>query len=901
MAHAFRKPFPLLLISASCLAIQPGSVAAAESGASGEASPLIAIASTPPSPVGVTDASDGMQLMLLVTVNARRRGIVPVRQTDGGLWVDRAAFAQLGLVTPSGGDGLVRLGTLSGVIVRYKEAEQELELVVPAAMLDARTAHLNEQAIANPAAETATGLVMNYDVAANVDRSGVDLGLLSALRAFSPAGVAETTQISRWRPGERGGFDTIRLDTSFTHAFPNRRLSLQIGDVITSGAAWSRPTRMGGLRFGTDFGLQPYFVTSPERRLAGTATLPSRVELFVNGMRRYSGDIEPGPYQIGLGPGRIDGAGRAQVVVTDMLGRVTTQNFSLYDSSRLLRRGLDDWSLEIGATRLDYGLRSFAYDSRPAASLTWRRGLSDWLTLEAHAEGRADFGNLGLGGALALGQAGVVTASAATSQGRHASGHRVTAGYSWQGYGFHLSGELRRSFGRYVDLGSDRFAPAPPDSTFVQAGYSDPLLGAISLSYTSLSMQDEVSYRYAGLDWSHRVWRNGSLRLSYNHDFEDRRRSALYLSLQVTLAARTYGSAGYELNQGDARYAMSLQHSAPLAGGLGWRADLRETPNGVLAMAQIDMLTGAGAASAALRSVYGRLAGYGSYSGALVFMDGGLFASRRIDDAFAVVSTGGVGGVPVTLGNALVGRTNGRGRLLVTRLNPWQNNVLGIDPRDLPPSVMFDRVQAFAVPSDRAGARVRFAMREFRALTLRAVTPEGTPLPVGTPVAIAGTASDPVTLGLDGTLYLEDPPPGLRLVAHTSRGACEISPPPAFAANGIAQLGEQICQPLAGSSAADAAPPPRLDYGALPETGQTLTLVDEQGNMLPEGAEVADAASRDAPFRLARGARIYIAAAAHGSRFVVTMPAGTCRFEVPDDLAVGAQGAPAATPCRRDL
>ena len=63
---------------------------------------------------------------------------------------------------------------------------------------------------------------------------------------------------------------------------------------------------------------------------------------------------------------------------------------------------------------------------------------------------------------------------------------------------------------------------------------------------------------------------------------------------------------------------------------------------------------------------------YASANGGLLLMGGHLHAMRRVDDAFALVSTHGVAGVPVKLENRLVGVTDSDGLLLITRLNAWQ-------------------------------------------------------------------------------------------------------------------------------------------------------------------------------------------------------------------------------------
>jgi outer membrane usher protein len=58
-------------------------------------------------------------------------------------------------------------------------------------------------------------------------------------------------------------------------------------------------------------------------------------------------------------------------------------------------------------------------------------------------------------------------------------------------------------------------------------------------------------------------------------------------------------------------------------------------------------------------------------AGALVFMDGGVHAARQVGAGFALVSTDGVGGVPVLQENQVIGKTSGSGYLLVPNLNPY--------------------------------------------------------------------------------------------------------------------------------------------------------------------------------------------------------------------------------------
>src|SRR5690606_6325299 len=150
---------------------------------------------------------------------------------------------------------------------------------------------------------------------------------------------------------------------------------------------------------------QPYRVTTPLPTFLGEVAVPSEVDLYINGVRQYSGELPVGPFQLATSP-NFNGLGNAQLVVTDAFGAVRTIEFPFYAAQDLLAEGLSDWSVAAGVVREDYGLESFSYASQPVASGNIRFGASDSLTLETHAEGGDNLRNAGAGAVWALGRAG---------------------------------------------------------------------------------------------------------------------------------------------------------------------------------------------------------------------------------------------------------------------------------------------------------------------------------------------------------------------------------------------------------------------------------------------------------------------------------------------------------------
>ncbi len=113
------------------------------------------------------------------------------------------------------------------------------------------------------------------------------------------------------------------------------------------------------------------------------------------------------------------------MTVRDVLGRQTTQTFSLFANADMLAPGLSEFSFEAGFLRKGYGAQSFGYGA-PLVSATYRRGLDGWLTVEAHGE--AAHGGADLGRRLRARPRAVRPRSAPTSRGSSYDGREAALG-----------------------------------------------------------------------------------------------------------------------------------------------------------------------------------------------------------------------------------------------------------------------------------------------------------------------------------------------------------------------------------------------------------------------------------------------------------------------------------------
>jgi outer membrane usher protein len=124
-------------------------------------------------------------------------------------------------------------------------------------------------------------------------------------------------------------------------------------------------------------------------------------------------------------------------------------------------------------------------------------------------------------------------------------------------------------------------------------------------------------------------------------------------------------------------------------------------------------------------------------TGSLANVDGEFGLTRRLGRAFGVVDLPGYPDVTVYLENREVGRTDADGSLFLPRLNPYQANRIRVRAEDLPLTAELKSEELIAVPFDRSGVRLAFAIKDQRTALATLLDGVGEPLPAGLELASA--------------------------------------------------------------------------------------------------------------------------------------------------------------------
>jgi outer membrane usher protein len=737
--------------------------------------------------------------------------LIVLRGPDGELYLDEKDFAALRLQLPQT-DPVIHEGkrffdprAIKGCSVKIDERAQRAVISVPASDLD--TTRLSAAERRSPTVTPASpGAFLNYQLSVqqingqNMDGAFVELGL------FAGAGVLTNTAVARYSDLDS---QAVRLDTTYTRDFPATLDTLNVGDAISDPGSWGDAVRFAGVRWSRNFGLRPDLLTTPLLATAGVATVPSTVDVFVNNQLVTSNQLPPGPFVIDRLP-TVSGTGDVSVVVRDALGREQVLTQSFYSSTLLLAPGLDQYSVNLGGIREDYALVSNQYGPVLAEG-TYRRGITDYFTVEGHGEYlEGNSHAAGLNAAFGIGKIGVLNVTAANGGDSTGSGWLSGIGIEHRGSNASFIASSLRASGDFSQVG-EAVDPAlrMRERDLLQTGIGLGRFGSLSLAYVRQTYRDSPMQQTLGLTQSVSFGRHGALNLTLTRTHTAAQLStaaqdstSAYLIFVLPLDFRraatltTVGGRGAGAPGNDV--IASLTESPPAGPGSGYRLSLSTAGNYDAnwrqqfhsADAEFELARNAGVDG---RSAY--------LSGAMTYLDGELNTTRQVNGSFAMVDVAGLANVPVFVENQLTTHTDADGKALLYNLRPYEANHISITPEDLPLDTTIGASSTIMAPPYRSGVIARFPVERVRSGTFKLMTEDGKPVPVGAMVNLKGTLFPVV---LDGLVYVTGYDHGMSAEANWPGGRCgfRLEPPPPD--DPLPDMGTIECRSIRGSGAAGA-------------------------------------------------------------------------------------------------
>jgi outer membrane usher protein len=725
--------------------------------------------------------------LLEVVVDGQSAGVVlPFRMIDGVPHASLADWRRSGVRLPGTFEpqapDAVGLFDLPGVRGHVNPSTQTLHVQLSP---DLTGLTLIGGAGAQPPSELPreVGAVLNYD--AIVERTGGDRtaapsrrGLLLDGWVFGPLGVFEHSVVVGSAVASRG----LRLNSSFTRVEPEQLRRFRVGDLVSGGLAWSRPVRLAGLQVAKDFGLRPDLFTAPLPDLSGSVVVPSTVDVLVDGVRQWSQPVEPGRFELRQGP-QVSGAGDISVVVRDALGRESVQSLPFYAAPQQLAAGLSEFSVEAGRLRRNFGRVSDDYG--PLAALgTWRHGWTSALTLEVHAEHGPGSTSAGASGVWVLPRLGRLGVQSAASRGEGRNGLQAGVSAERQSSNGHVAMVFSRASAGYRDLAATQGEPVPQRVWRLSAGWTLGRYGNLGLAWFDATASHVApqgvplapmrSLRVATGSYSVAVTPTLQALFSAFRSATGADRSrGIAVHVSLPLDDRVLVNASMLREGRSVVMHASAHRPAQGRGELGWRVEAGQALVGDVpahAQADVDYQAPIARVEASVQRSGGTNATRVSAQGALVAMAGGVQAAPPASGSVAVIELAETPGVAVYRENRLVGRTDRRGRLVITDLPPYQASRISIEPLDMPLDTDVATLVQQVRPVEHTGVAVRFGVERRRSAVVMLVDAQGHELPLGA-AATLNRADKQVPIGHDGLAYLRDLADDNQLAVAWSGGA----------------------------------------------------------------------------------------------------------------------------------
>jgi outer membrane usher protein len=738
----------------------------------------------------------GTESWLAVSLNEQSLQQVAlfVRRADGHLLAPVALLHAAHIQTDTlqsvsySGEEYVPLESLKGLKYSVDEDKQEIAIDAPAKLFDAEKFQGVQSRYAPPPRSPIGGF-LNYDLAVT-NTTGGSAALTGVLEGsvFGPFGAGVTRFLGHDEDHEGGG---VRLDSTWTADFPATATSLRLGDSITGSSRWwGGAVRFGGIQWGTDFSTRPGLITMPLPGVAGEAALPSTLDVFVNGALRWRNDVQRGPFRISDVP-IVTGEGQIRLVVNDLMGRQQVITQSYYASPQLLRAGLSDFSVEAGFARDNYGLVSSDY-GRALISGTDRIGFTDRFTGEVHGEVLQDQQTLGLSAAFLTGTFGVLSGSVAASHATAGNGELVGIGYDHtaQRLSFGANAQYATQNFQHLGLLPDQDTARLTSQAYATLGLGR--LGSIGVSRTKETFYNRSALEVSTVRESVNVRSIGYVSVSATRTVGETRDTQYMLSITHPIDVRSSASSTGISDSHGRSLQLDTQRNLPAGEGYGYRvtADVGDVKaaDAILAV-QRDV----GNYDVEVQRYVDTTTARVSASGSLVAMAGHVFASREIQDSFALADVPDQADVRVFRENQFVGQTNSHGLLLIPGLRAYEDNHIRIDQSDIPLDVLVDSFQVKAVPWYRGGVVLHFALEKASAALITVKLADGSLLPVGATVRVAGKDEEFPT-AFHGEIYVTGLGAQNHLRAEWDGKSCEFDLPYQQTNDPLPKMGPVVCQ-----------------------------------------------------------------------------------------------------------
>jgi len=556
-----------------------------------------------------------------------------------------------------------------------------------------------------------------------------------------------------------------RLMTNITYDDRKVLKRTVYGDFLASSGELGSSVNMGGFSYSKAYQLDPYYVKYPMMNISGLVPLPSEIEIYIDGMLARKEKLSPGQFELN-NIYSYRGAGAATIVIKDAFGRTETISYPFYFTDILLKKGLHEYSYNIGLLREDFGVESNAYGDF-AFSAFHRHGFTDSLTLGVRSEATNGLYNLGPEGSYRIRNAGTISMSLAGSAGEK-TGIAGSLSYIYQEKRLNAGMFTKWYSEEYANIGTLSLTERVRSEVGAVVGYGRKDFGSASLEYATTKKYDGLDRKVITATYSKSLSNKLTVFMNLRNIREEKDVNEVFVGLNYYIWDNASLSASHRSTESEDIDMLQMQKNTPLGEGIGYlvSAERSDSDSGSDTSLQAAMQynTRNAVYEGEFRSGDGEEGSYRlSASGALVYLNNVFGIIRPINDSFGLVQTGSLEGVRVYQNNQEIGSTDSAGKIFIPNLGSYYENQVSISDKDIPMDYTMPEVIKYVSPPLRSGSYINFDVTRYQAVTGRILlkTDEKIkPVEFYEVRMVVGDKEVAFPTGKEGEFYLENLKPG---------------------------------------------------------------------------------------------------------------------------------------------
>lgn len=670
-------------------------------------------------------------IVLSILLNSEHKGEFFVDLTgDGDFFIKvedlkSMGFRELpGKVIDISGDRYISLKSMPGVEFMFNERDITLVITASPELLPSITVDFTPKRLANVYYPKDNSAFLNYGV--NYSKS--DPSDVENFGASSQLGIRAGDFLfisdSSYTKSE-GNEDLARLMSNITY---DRREDMQrvvIGDSFASSGDLGSSINIGGISFSKVYQINPYFIKSPTLDISGLISLPSEVEVYLNGMLIKREKLSPGEFDL-KNISYYGGAGLVEIVIIDPFGKRQKISHPFYLTDLLLKKGLHEYSYSTGFMREDFGIDSNRYGD-PALSAFHRFGVSDSLTIGLRGE--ATSGSYSLGPQLSYNSnnAGIFTVSLSNSgNDKEGTGFAASLNHIYYGKSINTKLLLKKFTRDYLVVATDPASEKTKYEAGAGVGYVDGKgFGSLSLDFTNTKTYQGIAKQGVAATYSRNLSDNLSAFVTVKNTDVSNQEMAneFFAGINYYMGGNINLSSSYQMSDDADVEMVQVQKSPPIGEGLGYRISSQRTGPEAASYRlnpSLQYNSRYGIYEGEYRGDYSE-DGTGEYyrisaSGGIAFIGGAVGFSRPFYDSFGLVKVGDIEGVMVFQNNQEIGRTDPTGKMFIPNMASYYDNQITINDKNIPLNYYISKTSEYVSPPLRSGSCISFDATNIQAI-----------------------------------------------------------------------------------------------------------------------------------------------------------------------------------------